>query len=65
MHACLFQMVIISKYPTQNNKDDLYLNLTINVWAQIEGLSVEQMSGRNLGPEIRHCDRSVTINLIN
>lgn len=65
MHACLFQMVIISRYPTQNNKDDLYLNLTVDVQAQIEGLTVEQMNGRNLGPEIRQCDRYVTINLIN
>lgn len=65
MHACLFQMVIISRYLTQNNKDDLYLNLTVDVQAQVKGLTVEQMNGRNLGPEIRQCDRSVTINLIN
>lgn len=64
-HACVSVSDSISKYLTQNNKDDLYLNLTIDVWAQMEGLPVEQRSGRNLSPEIRHCDSSVTVNLIN
>lgn len=52
----------------QNNKNYLYsFNSTIDVQAQIfkEDLTVGQMNYRNLGPKMRHCDRSVTVNLIN
>lgn len=41
--------------------------MTIDVQPQNfqEGLTVEQMNGTNLGPELRNCDRSVTVNFIN
>lgn len=66
--TCVFRQLIISKYPTQSNKNYFYsFNLTIDVQAQIfkEGLTVEQVNDRNLGPEVRNYDRSVTNNLIN
>ena len=56
--VCVFQTVTISKNPTQNNKDYPF-NMTINVQAQNfqEGVTVEQMNYRSLGPELRNCDR--------
>lgn len=65
VRACVFQTVITSKYQAQGYKDDLFFNLTTGVQAQIQGLTVEQRNCRNLGPEIRNRDRSVTVNLIN
>lgn len=61
--VCVFQTVIISKYPTWNNKDYSF-NMTIDMQAQIfqEGLTAGQMNCRNLGPELRSCDRCVTVN---
>lgn len=69
-HACLrgcvhvFQ-VIMSKYPTQNNKkNDLYsFNLTLDVQAQIfrAGFTVEPRRCRDVGPGRRSCDRSAAI----
>lgn len=55
--VCVFQTAVISKNPTQNNKDYSF-NMTVNVPAQNfqEGLTVEQMNYRNLGPELRNYD---------
>lgn len=53
----MFQTVITSKYPAQTHKGYLDFNLTIDVQAQIQGITVEQMNCRNLGLEIRNRDQ--------
>ena len=66
MRVC-FRQLLMSKHPTRSNKCDLYsFNSTIDVQAQIfkDGLTVEQVSCRNLGREMRSCDRSGIVNLI-
>lgn len=51
----------------QQQKTPFILLTTIDVQAQLvrAGLTVEQSSCRDLGPEMRNGDRSATINLIN